>query len=743
MRRFLFSIVTALFLLAVTSTAQPAGRQTGRKRVAVVLSGGGAKGVAHIGVLKVLERAGIPVDIVTGTSMGSIVGGLYAVGYTATELDSIVRNQDWTFLLSDREDLSLARIEEREKQNTYFLWRGLSLRKKRDIADGGFIKGKNIDDLFDKLTAGYGDSIDFNHLPIPFACVATDIVDNSEHDFHSGRLAQAMRASMAIPGVFAPVRLGDKVLVDGGLRNNYPADLAREMGADIIIGVSVQGEPRTADDLGSAASILGQIVDVNCKNKYDDNLAISDLVFRVNTKGYSSASFSPTAIDTLIRRGEEEAMAHWDEILALRTRIGTIAERHAMTRPARPGLPQGRVKLERVEFVNMTASDEAYLRSKFGLREGDSINVSQADLVTTTMRMDLFYKDATSRVVPTSEGNARMVFTAGSKKTVQAGLGIRFDTEEMAALQLNADIPMRTRIPTDLDLTLRLGKRSMLRANLFLHPRRINRLNLSLAARRCEVDVYAKGDKDYNLTYYHYTAELAPFYINVRNLSLSAGLRWDHFHYSDVLVDHHVNNVDERVTNDHYFNYFVRATYNSENNWYFPSRGAKFRGEYCFRTDDFAHLGDRNGLSDVSASWRMNFPLSSRFTLQGAAYGRLLFGGGLPTLYNNVVGGEWHSHYIEQQMPFPGTGHIERAQPHFVALQLKGQQRMGTNNYLIVRAALAAESPDFSGLLHHGTIFGTEVSYYYNTPFGPLGATVGYSTKTRKPNVFINLGYVF
>ena len=152
--------------------------------------------------------------------------------------------------------------------------------------------------------------------------MATNIIDNTEVDFHRGRLPQAMRASMAIPAAFAPVRLGDKVLVDGGLHNNFPVDIAKEMGADIVIGVTVQGAPRTADDLGSTMSIIGQIVDVNCKNKYDDNLAMTDVPIRVNTEGYSTASFSKTAIDTLIRRGEEEAMKHWDEIVALKKRIG-------------------------------------------------------------------------------------------------------------------------------------------------------------------------------------------------------------------------------------------------------------------------------------------------------------------------------------------------------------------------------------------------------------------------------------
>ena len=228
-------LIVALMALCGMASAQ----QQERKKVAVVLSGGGAKGMAHIGALKVIEQAGIPIDIVTGTSMGSIIGGLYAIGYNANSLDSLVRAQDWSYVITDKEDLAHQSLDDRKKQYTYALTRGVTIGKS-NLDDGGLIKGKNISELFLHLCTGYTDSLDFStDLPIPFACVATNIVDNTEYDFYSGKLPQAMRASMAIPGAFSPVRLGDMVLVDGGLRNNYPVDIAREMGADVVIGVTL------------------------------------------------------------------------------------------------------------------------------------------------------------------------------------------------------------------------------------------------------------------------------------------------------------------------------------------------------------------------------------------------------------------------------------------------------------------------------------------------------------------------
>ena len=183
MKKLLLLFIMALQILSVYSQEST---DPNRKKVAVVLSGGGAKGMAHIGALKVIERAGIPVDYVTGTSMGSIVGGLYSIGYNANILDSLVRTIDWNYTLSDREDMSQQSLRDREKQNTYAFSRGFTLGK-RNSNDGGLIKGKNLAQLFQKLCLGYTDSLDFNKFPIPFACVATDIIDNTEYDFHSVR----------------------------------------------------------------------------------------------------------------------------------------------------------------------------------------------------------------------------------------------------------------------------------------------------------------------------------------------------------------------------------------------------------------------------------------------------------------------------------------------------------------------------------------------------------------------------
>ena len=652
-----------------------------RPRVAVVLSGGGAKGMAHIGVLKVLERAGIPVDIVTGTSMGSIVGGLYAVGWSATQLDSLVRRQDWPFLLSDRAVYSSEDLEGRRLQSTYFFSKTLRLRKSHLSGATGVIEGKNLMRLFRHLTAGYTDSMSFDSLPRRFACVATNIVDNTEYDFHSGVLAEAMRTSMSIPGVFTSVKKGDRVLVDGGLRNNYPADIARTMGAEYVIGVTVQGPPKTADDLVHGSAVLGQIVDVNCKNKYDDNLKLTDIAIRVDTRGYNAASFTPAAIDTLIRRGENEAMRHWDEIIALKHRLGITGNGLAPC---------------------LCPHAEALTPLNFSAPEGKATD-------------------------PSDE--------------LQGNLGVRFDNEEKVAMQL-AGMWSSGRKPFRVAAVIRLGRNY--KGSLYGGWRlpRGTELGVGYAYAYHDLDFYHHGDKSFNATFGHHQARVSMMNINVRNMTMDVALRFDGYDYHSVLFAASSNN-SEKPSDDHFFSYHAALHYNSENAGLFPVRGARFVAEYAYFTDNFTGYNDHKGFSEVNANWRSSLPLSSQLTLQPLLYGRLLFGKEIPSVRRTFLGGPWFSHYLETQLPFAGAHHIEMTDLHYVAAQLQLQYQLTTNNFLLLRGAWSQHDDRLADILRYKGDWGVLAAYCYRTMFGPLGASLGWASPQRDLRLMVNLGFEF
>lgn len=760
-----FLLILLFASLCPTLFAQPADTVR-RKKVAVVLSGGGAKGMAHIGALRVIEKAGIPIDIITGTSMGALVGGLYAIGYDSHKLDSLVHVQDWGFLLSDKAGMNRQSIDERRKQNTYFLSRAFSLSKKKKFQSGGFIEGKNLMSLFSKLTANYIDSINFNKLPIPFACVATNIVDNTEVVWQEGVLAKAMRSSMSIPGVFAPVREGDKMLVDGGLRNNFPVDIARKMGADVVIGVTVQGEPKTADDLENGSSILGQIVDVNCMNKYEANMQATDILIRCDTKGYTAASFTKKAIDTLIVRGEQEAMKHWDSLMSLKRELG-LPNDYMPKKPASAkvvGLPQT-MRLRKVLFENMEEKDIAFLTKKYKLKNKQFITLNEVDDMVATLRVNLFYTDADSYFTPIPNENDLydVKIVAKEKKQSRVGLGIRFDTEEMVALQANGTLRFNTKMPLDIDLSLRLGKRIMVKGNLNITPWTYGRMTLSYTYRHNDINIYDNGNRLSNALYDQHRGTFHLFDFNIRNFNVKIGTRFDYINYNDLLVGINYEGNNQPRKNLHFMDYHATVDYNSENGWNFPTKGARFHADYRYVTKNFVDYDGHVGFNIVEASWRMNFPLNNHLTFQPMIYGRMLTGKKGKTLnttedfsagrmtdltlfhLQNFIGGAWFGHYLEeQQMPFAGVGHVEMVENKWIAIQLKLQQQIADNNYLIFRLGTYEDGHDLNNLFDHSPKVGMEVGYFYNLKFlGPLGASLGYSDKTHKPYFYINFGFEF
>ena len=749
-----------------------------RPKVALVLSGGGAKGMAHIGVLRVLERAGIPIDIITGTSMGALIGGLYSIGYDAATLDSLVSVQDWNVLLSDKADMRSQNLAEREKQNTYILSRPLSIARKGHNASGGLINGDNLAQLFTRLTVGWHDSIDFSTLPIPFACVATNIVDNTEYVFHNGYLSTALRASMAIPGVFTPVRISavsekrkmkseksncnkkesakrmdsslftfssslkkDMVLIDGGLRNNYPADIAKMMGADVIIGVSVQSDPRTADELKSGQDILMQIVDINCKNKFKENWAITDIPIKVNVKGYSSASFSRTSIDTLIARGEQAAMQQWDKLMLLKRDLGLPDDyRPNKLHRAVPSSETLRLRVDSVCFNNITDADRRYVASKYGITPGDTIRAKHVEEAVTALSTLFLYTNVGYNVSK-QDGKYILTISAKSRKTSRVNLGVRFDTEEMVALQANMSYRLNTKTPIELELTGRLGKRMMARVDAALTPLHYGKIGLSYIFRHDDINIYENGERDYTFTYNQHTLNLQALSFNIRNFSCDVNVRMDFYDFHDILVGKSA--VQQQLDNIHMYSYVFTLNYDSEDRWFFTTRGARFKASFGYHTDNFIGWKGHEGISALDFLWRMSFPLTRRFALQPMVYGRLLAGGDAPLIMRNAVGGQFPSQYIEQQLPFAGIGHIEFTDDALLAFQLRAQQRMGGNNYVMARLSLGQRGGRLRRLFERGPMFGCEAAYYYNSMFGPLGASLGYSGRTDRLYFYINLGFHF
>lgn len=281
-----------------------------RPKVGVVLSGGGAKGYAHVGALKVIEEAGIEVDYIGGTSMGAIVGGLYAAGWSAHELDSLLRHIDIEEAVADRTPRRLKPFFDKQYAEKYIL--SLSMEDFQISLPAGISNGQRLFDLFSKLTSRVRYVQDFNDLPVPFLCVVTEVATGRERILREGSLPRAMLASGAFPGLFAPVEIDGKRYTDGGLVNNFPVKEVLDMGADIIIGVTVEDGLLSEEDLKSAPSIITQISSYRQAERSQAQMEYADLLIAPNVEGFGVTSFN--AVDTLIHNGETAARDQWRDL---------------------------------------------------------------------------------------------------------------------------------------------------------------------------------------------------------------------------------------------------------------------------------------------------------------------------------------------------------------------------------------------------------------------------------------------
>lgn len=290
-----------------------------RPKIGLVLSGGGAKGLAHIGVLKEIEKAGIKIDYIGGTSMGAIIGGLYACGYTASELDSIFNHLDSDALLKDYIPRGNKTFYEKRNDEVYAFT--LPFQNLKLSAPKGLSKGMYNYSLLSGLTYNVRHIYDFNQLKIPFVCIATDIETGQERVFHNGLLPRVITASGAFPSLYTPVEIDGHLYIDGGVVNNYPVEEVKKMGADYIIGVDVQDGLKTRDQLKGVTNVLVQISNFDMVDRMKSKVAMTDLYIKPNINGFSVISFDEGA--KIIQKGEEAAQEVAEQLHKLGTNFQT------------------------------------------------------------------------------------------------------------------------------------------------------------------------------------------------------------------------------------------------------------------------------------------------------------------------------------------------------------------------------------------------------------------------------------
>lgn len=719
-----------LISVSLTSSAQ-------RKKVGLVLGGGGAKGAAHIGVLKVLEEAGIPIDYIAGTSIGSIVGGLYAIGYEVNELDSMFRHQDWMFLLSDQVHRHHRSFSSKEVKEKYLLNIPFSKSQKTTLP-AGVVSGQNILSLFSDMTIGYHNVESFDHLPIPFACVAIDLISGKDVVLNKGSLPLAMRSSMSIPGVFAPVETDGMILIDGGAMNNLPTNVVKDMGAEIIIGVDLTTGWKSPEEVKTMTGMIDQLMNIMGHENYMKNKSDLDLYLNPNLKGYSAASFVKADIDSMILRGEEMARGHWHEIIQLKEAIYSGIEGPSLPSLRKSHSSPDSLFLGKIVFQGVTNETEKWIRKRIRLNENDTIKVSEIDrAISIIYGMDVFAK---VEYKLTAEAPYDLLFLLKEKPLNNLNIGFRFDTEDMASILLNTTLNNQVMRGASFAVTGRLSKNPYLDLAADFGNDFTRKIGLSYLLKYNDFKLYSGEKKIDDLSFLAQSCELS--YSDIyNNMKFRAGLHYDYFSYKDYL--HNFRNQLTRVHPEGFFNYFASLSFENYNNKYYPTKGlyATIQGQLF--TDNLVTYDGGAPFAAINFGFVTALSVTDRFCLLPSLQGRFLMGKDVPPIYQNYMGGNINGRYLSQQMAFSGIRHVQLFDNDVFLTKLALRYRIGSNHYLTALGEYAKESDRFISLLKGKDIWGTAFHYSYNTIIGPIGFEVNYANIDKKVGIYFNLGYNF
>ncbi|MBM3285588.1 MAG: hypothetical protein FJY81_06915, partial [Candidatus Aminicenantes bacterium] len=421
MNRFsILKQVKALFLTSILAACgfPEAEAQDPTPKVCLALSGGGARGSAHIGVLKVFERERLPIDCIAGTSFGALVGGLFAIGYSAAEIESLIMGQDWNSIFSDAPQRRLTPLNERvdaryQAQLSFPGW--------NPELPTGLLKGQRLRELLDILTSEpmLRAQYDFDNLPVQFQAVATNLTDGKAYVFRKGSMSEALRASMAIPMLFTPLEKEDALLVDGGLANNLPTDVAQAMGADIIIAVDAASPLLRKDEIRTFINVIDQSLSLRTEENSEHNRKLASILLKPELEPFTSNNYE--MIPAIISRGEEEANRRLVELKALFAGIPPRVPRALQ----KSGMPA----IESLSFRGLKKIKAEQVKANLRVRAGDAVSPAAIGADVGRLYATRWFDSVGYALEPVGGNRYRLVFIMEEAPLHTLGLSLRYDTD--------------------------------------------------------------------------------------------------------------------------------------------------------------------------------------------------------------------------------------------------------------------------------------------------------------------------
>ena len=754
-----------------------------RPTVGLVLSGGGAKGAAQVGALKYIEELGIPIDFICGTSIGGLVGGIYAMGYGADDLEHLFRTQDWSVMLSDRIPAKYIPFETKKNQATYLITIPFSMpgrsqvreradsasvrfamhgnrermRLQRQLPDtqapttllgslpSGYAYGFHVNNLLSSMSVGYQDNISFRDLPIPFICVAGDVVSSRAKYWGSGSITTAMRSTMSIPGLFDPVRTGRMVLVDGGTRNNFPTDVARAVGADYLIGIELSDAEPDYEEINNLGDILGQFITMLGKDSFTKNVDRTDVFIKPALSEYNMLSFNDEAVDSMILRGYREAVSQRDALLDIRERTG--ADPTPKPFPPAVDLSSTPVHMSSISFDGVSDKESRRLARLAALDIREPVDKTVLDDAMCRLQATGAFESVTYSVYGDSEPY-RLVFHCEPAPVNHFGFGLRADSEEGASLIFTLGLGTHRLAGSKLDFTARIGQNSKGVLHYALDLKDLPTLNLTVTGARYRGNLGSRSDDlKYDVAY---TTLREDFFISGMNwtrLDLRVGFTHKSFFLNPNTVFAKQMVESGTTLSDSYLGTYLQGGLYTFDAPYFPKRGISLaaRADYDFVSPS------QPAFTPVLSS-RLDFktaiPLGSKVTFLPDIRLRSIVHLGDKAhdglIHTNFAGGRLAGRYTEDQVPFFGFDHVLMLGD----LSFNGTAELRVNPlknlYFSALGGLIITDDKPLELLKHPVpdvyAFGAEAAY--DTIVGPIRLSLHWSNAFRW-GAHVSLGFDF
>lgn len=714
-----------------------------RPKVGVVLCGGGAKGFAEIPILKAIDEAGVPVDYIGGTSIGSIIGSLYAVGYDPDVIEDLVRKQDWNNVIYDRIPLKYLPIDQKINTRKYLATFPISngkIKLKSSMVDGVYV---NM--LLSRLMLPADNIRDYRKLSVPFYCIATDVEHATQYEMTKGNLSRSVRASMSIPFLFRPVSLDGKLLIDGGMVNNFPVRNMKERGVDIIIGVDLEDATIPASQIDNSLGLLESLMNLSSLEESLYARSNCDIYIKPNLHGRSMLSFND--FDSIIQFGEEAAREFYPQFQKLAGFLQEM-EPYEINRPHVQ--PVDTLYIVAIQVEGVSKNHEDVVAREFGKDFPKYMTLNEIEDAIVKLRASGYYENMWYNIEQTDKGS---VFKLHCEEiaAMSTSVAIHYDNNYGIGALVNFTVKnvLERLNRATLNVDVNIAENPYLKVNFYKHHRKLFRFGVDASIYSLSLGQYT--NKQLTNSYSIQDNKLDVYALLVPNLKnqLRLGAVADLVHMRDFVGENSITG-NYNLYSYLYFNYFfdnLDAVKYARRGWRINmlAKMVFFKGI----TEDVTLAG--MNAEDIQGSFigyvdlLKNIPLGSKSALKFELEGGMKLGvAEVPLFYQFFVGGQSKMNYFDNILAFTGLDFTDRIVDHIAVNKIAWQWNFYKSLYSTLHVDYGFMSDVYDKWFDSANfVMGCGVSLGVDTMIGPVEVSLMGSNINSGLTGFINVGFWF